>query len=372
MLIKLNKRNNAIDYFRGLGTIAVIYYHAILQFKPSVLDNILYTSYPLLMHNGSKEDLIDKTIVTILNGETAVIFFFILSSYYSIRSLKKAGSLKDYFLYAIGRILRIYPALCMTLLFWQLIKIAQGDPFTGADLIKNMMLYDICIHGPSWTLQVEIFLIIPAVMVSMLIDYLSKYNLQQWGGIFFFIIAVLCHDNYISLHLKTEFRLALLYLAFGLIIESMSSANCLDLIPNNRGVLFLMCCVIGALFVRTLGERNSFSAMLVQVLFLAFSIMICVYTKIITIKKRSVILLIGKLSFEIYLINVVFLQTIGVLLLDYWNGKGYNLIIGGFINGSIALVLSIPLSYLLKTYIDDKIIYKFKSFKNKSSSITTT
>lgn len=161
--IERGDRNDQLDGLRGYAALAVVFWHAMLSADPTGHTRIRVTPLSQL---SSLPDIGAKLALTILNGQTAVILFFVLSGAVLINSLQREqGSAFDIaWRFTVRRFFRIYPALFLAVVLIAPIFAIWGH-ISMRDVVHNLVLYNWNVVGPSWTLNVEFFailLILPA------------------------------------------------------------------------------------------------------------------------------------------------------------------------------------------------------------------
>src|SRR5258706_7139630 len=116
---------------------------------------------------------------TLFNGVGAVYLFFVLSGFVLARSLDREADsslARAAVHFALGRILRLYPAVGATILTFTLIFYATGASLSGVPVgaftldgvVANLTLWKATIDGVTWSLQVEV-LATPLIFVAALI-----------------------------------------------------------------------------------------------------------------------------------------------------------------------------------------------------------
>ena len=94
-----------------------------------------------------------------MNGQTAVVIFFILSGAVLFDSLRReqGSPLVISTKFLVRRFFRIYPPLFVCLLACWIAFYFTGTPRSANQLFQNLVLYDFPINGATWTLNVEAF-----------------------------------------------------------------------------------------------------------------------------------------------------------------------------------------------------------------------
>src|SRR5579875_3912740 len=123
-----SRRNAALDGLRGWAAVSVIYYHVILGPHREMITGVL--DPPITAMHGPWQ-VLEKILLSVLNGEIAVELFFVMSGLVLFRSLMADRSPPWHIAWAfpVRRVLRIWPAMAVCLvanaaLFW-----AIGAPF---------------------------------------------------------------------------------------------------------------------------------------------------------------------------------------------------------------------------------------------------
>jgi peptidoglycan/LPS O-acetylase OafA/YrhL len=168
-LYSSNERDPRLQSLRGIAAMSVLISHCLWTFgslqlnEPGFqlgLDTVLFAALRLLMQ-----------------GTTAMFFFFVLSGYVLGQSLRrsKGSPLQVLAAFVVRRVFRIYPAMVFSVLFAALVltavsgtSISELSPpiaavmkttFTTPSLLSNLVGYQYDIDPPMWSIQVEIVLI---------------------------------------------------------------------------------------------------------------------------------------------------------------------------------------------------------------------
>src|SRR5690349_7696347 len=115
MSSSIEVRNDQLDGLRGYAAIAVVFFHSILGPDPTMVGRVLYQNYSKI---SSWSDAWAKLALTVTNGQTAVVIFFILSGAVLFDSLQKDSENNLVPLAAnffVRRFLRIFPAMVVCL-----------------------------------------------------------------------------------------------------------------------------------------------------------------------------------------------------------------------------------------------------------------
>lgn len=346
------KRNLALDGLRGYAAFAVVIYHSILYFDPTLINRILYK--PFHQITGAY-DIVTKICFAIFNGETAVILFFILSGavlFESLNTQREQKLLPTLINFSIRRVIRIYPALifCLILFFatFKTLNFFWPDtyhPFSNKQFIENALLYNTTMHGASWTLKIEI-LAIPFILIGF-----YAYRLLGIAGLGLFLLYsffAIKHHEFIF-NLFTLYK-CLFYFAFGLIIPTPAARRVFSIFRKNDWIPLLLM----LLFVRHVFPHKSALGTLLQGGFAFLLVGIVYHRRSISFNafletKFSTYL--GKISYSFYLLNVIFLDMVCQLLLRQPLASTHYLE-SGILAGLFIAALTIPFAHFSEKYIE--------------------
>ena len=118
-----SSRNTQLDGLRGFAAVTVAIYHSMLGLDFSQIERVLQPTF-WRMRDAGAYDVVSKGIYTVLNGETAVLIFFVLSGTVLFRSLLDQSAeppLPLALKFGLKRVLRIYPALIVCLVGYILV-----------------------------------------------------------------------------------------------------------------------------------------------------------------------------------------------------------------------------------------------------------
>jgi peptidoglycan/LPS O-acetylase OafA/YrhL len=341
-----SSRLQAVDGLRGYAALAVVFYHAILMFVPvDHLNQLLASTIPSL----SGYESLARLVIALTSGETAVAIFFVISGTVLLKSLDRdlgsngLGGVLSRF--ALRRIFRIYPALvgCLLAMFVVYDSLAILLPQVYApprftDFLVNMSLYDIRVHGATWTLKAEI-LAIPFI--------LAAFVLRKYAGAFG--ICLLAAYSILLIDFpRFGFGIYLLpnwlkYFVAGFIAYDLSKTSFIRQVMMGRRWMLVLA---GAVLARPVLSMSSEGGILLQL----FCVMVLVsymaggHSNALArfLSTRHAVFL-GKISYSLYLWNVIFLNVLLAPALELgWVRQHY--LECGLVAGILATAMSIPFS----------------------------
>jgi peptidoglycan/LPS O-acetylase OafA/YrhL len=299
-------RNTQMDGIRGYAAIAVVIFHSILDRDPTLNQRIVR---PTLQETHGLYDIVTKLVFMLVSGETAVVLFFVLSGTVLFESLKQrhAGAARTALGFSIRRILRLYPAFFVSLAACLgAFAVAGAFSAESGHFWPNAALRDFSILGASWTLQVE-FLAIPFIVVG----YLAYRRLGVLGiaATYAVFATVLCAP-----WLRTHFVYYQRFLscfALGLLIPTGAGAAMARRLPETAWLTVTVAMLasrhVMGLHWWSMDAEQVLAALLVTLLY---------YRRAGGLGRffdLGVSQYLGRLSYSLYLFNVVYL-----ILVEHW------------------------------------------------------
>jgi peptidoglycan/LPS O-acetylase OafA/YrhL len=295
-----------MDGIRGYAAIAVVIFHSILDRDPTLNQRIIR---PTIQEAHGLYDVVTKLVFMAVSGETAVVLFFVLSGAVLFESLKQrhAGAAKTALGFSIRRFLRLYPAFFVSLAACLgAFAVAGAFSSESGHFWPNAALRDFSILGASWTLQVE-FLAIPFILAGYIA--FRRFGALGIASTYAIFATLLCAP-----WLRTHFIYYQRFLscfALGLFIPTGVGAAVARRLPETAwlGVLVAMLAsrqVMG-LHWWSMDAEQVLAALLVTLLY---------YRRAGGLGRFfdwRVSQYLGRLSYSLYLFNVVFL-----ILVEHW------------------------------------------------------
>lgn len=348
----------ALDGLRGCAVLAVIFYHSILMFMDGNRVSILLkTSFPNLFGYEKYARL----VLTIFNGELAVFLFFAMSAGVLIQSLEKESRKYGYknalMFFPLKRFFRIYPALivCLAMLylvynFLHFLSPDQCHPTELKRVLINMTLYDITVHGASWTLQIEVIatgLIIFHFILREKLGFLSSI-----GMVLYYILYKVTACTWV------------LYFSAGFLAYDLAKFSFIQKIMSGWKWVFFLSILI---FVKTfngLGSKITHWTQLLSIVVM-FSYIFGGNTNSLTrfLSKKWPVYF-GKISYSLYLWNVILLNVFFHAMRALEWTKTYYVEAGIFV-GIFVILLSVPISSFSEKYIEQYFMSFFNTYVRK-------
>lgn len=352
----MHKRFFALDGIRGYAAFAVLVYHAILLYDSSLITRIL--DVPLQSIPGAYDKLI-RIVLTMVDGQIAVLIFFTLSGLVLSIALHKSvlhNLVLVNFEFILKRIARIYPTLIVSVtLFWaSFVLLNQLNPdlfqrYAPKDLLNNALLINPVINGATWTLQVEI-LAIPFILLCFILQ--KQFGLK--GLTILLCYAILTLDNPI---LRIPIFPSLLYknlapFICGFLIASEQAESFFMKIGKDKRFLMLVFC--GLFFVHLLTRPLSSTSILIQLFCVSIFLGEVYYrqfTPLLKILESRPSVYLGKISYSFYLNNVIFMYIFHAVFVAYFPVQEHPLEFG-LLTTAISAVFTIVLSYITEKYVE--------------------
>lgn len=354
MLIRHNARmrNLRLDSLRGIAALCVVFHHGFHLSNPTLATTHLVPNIWEL----PPEFLLGRLLVAATNGGMAVYVFFLLSGCVLMRSLMKE---RDYGLVTLARfsarrILRIYPAMIVTVLAFALISYVSlpyghALPFTLKQVIENSLLLSGEVNGGTWTLQTEMLMVPALLAAGWLFYHLGAGPLVVFA---FWAPMTYALGPPFGTPLLTD---AIPAFAFGMLIPTDTAKAMFQRLPQWAWWVFLL----GAIAVRVAYSIQSPFA-LMAIMTLAFLGVGCLYHS----KEQRhpfdhlVLVWLGKVSYSVYLIHVIVLWTLMPYWASLWGAEALSS--GYLVLGPLFVVLCLlpilPLAALCEMFVEQPFV----------------
>lgn len=296
-----------MDGLRGYAAAAVVVYHSIMGCDPTQDERIVQ---PTIQEIHGLYDMATKLVLMVVSGEAAVVIFFVLSGAVLFESLKQrhAGAIATAAGFSVRRLLRLYPTFFVSLAGCLAAFAAAGAfSFEAGHFWPNAVLYDFAVHGASWTLQVE-FLAVPFILVGYWCY--QRFGILGIASAYAIFATVLCAP-----WLRTHFVIYQRFLscfALGLLIPTRAGAEVAKRLP----ALSWLAVVVAMLASRHVLGLHWWSMDAEQVL-AALLVTLLFYKRAGGLGRffdRSVSQHLGRISYSLYLFNVIYIILVGHLI----------------------------------------------------------
>jgi peptidoglycan/LPS O-acetylase OafA/YrhL len=343
-------RNPQLDGLRAFAALAVATFHSILELDSSQIQRILpgdLWSIPGLYGK------IDKVVLAIVNGQTAVVLFFVLSGAVLFGTLGRLseGPLAGSADFTIRRLFRIYPTLFVCLVLFALVVIAMGGSPSAGQFWRNALLIDNPIQGESWTLQAEI-LAIPFILVSF---YLGR--IAGPAGIIAAYLAtwLLFRTPWLEPYLGHQRTYALCF-ALGFLIPSPAGAGVAARFPSRAWPLVLFTLIAARHLIPgrigpvgtdplTMGLLFASAGLLVTLLYYRRAGGLGAFL------QHPLATGLGRMSYSFYLYNVIFIRILSSILLRHTPARDHPLEYGLLLSAAV-VALTIPVAWFSERYVE--------------------
>jgi peptidoglycan/LPS O-acetylase OafA/YrhL len=344
-------RNHQLDGLRGIAATAVIFYHSILHADVSLVERVLYVP----IHNlTATRDIAAKLFLMIFDGQAAVMIFFVLSGFVLHLSLQREGSGPALLIsarFTIHRLFRILPAVivCMVAAYFLskmfgVLGLSGFPEITADQLWRNALLVQITMHGPSGSVQTELAAI-PVLLACFFIN-------RRFGP-----VALLLCLLFTIVQIQNPiliFRYANLWpnaCAFvGGMLLALPEGKSAFARAGSATVIASLCFFM---LCRHVVPGQSISALVAQTLcciILVGAVASSHGTVVNSILESKPVHFLGRVSFSLYLLNVV-------VLLCLWSMPSLttspvHAVETGLLVGVVALVITTPFAWASERWIE--------------------
>lgn len=329
----LSTRNNQLDGLRGYAAVAVIFFHSILGIDPTLISRVLFERWSKI---EGVDGFVAKVALSVFNGHTAVVIFFILSGAVLFDSLRRdAGGLPALCAkFLVKRFLRIYPPLFVCLLVCWIAFNVAGIPRSAKQLLENFLLYDFAVNGATWTLNVEAF---GAILVV-----LAFFGYRAAGDAGIILVGCSFAAAYLPFFKGYLFYFKPFIYSFilGMLIPTKLGKCVIGWLPARSWPVLL----VSMLFARH-SIQETISALLVGMIYYNSASGLGIFLS----KPFSIFL--GSISYSLYLFNVLFLEIVTHHLRTQPMATAYPVAFG-FMAAVPIFVLTVPVACWSFLYIE--------------------
>lgn len=336
-------RNHGLDGLRGLAALFVIFYHSILV-DAHLVNVMLGKAQTLTGH-----DLFAKIVLACVSGANAVLLFFVLSGFVLTLSFNKMEGSFPVVVYnfIVRRLCRLYPAMffAMAIVFVvSNIEFSLGHAnfergATMSFVVQNALLWNISVHGASWTIQAEL-IAMPFLLVALTLTALSGVL----GAFLCFVYAVFAmrHPDLVgNVPWMPQFLAAFMA---GVVVANASLKPMFSALARQSVVIGA---VLGLICVKLFFEVNGWAVDIVAVILCAMLVGGVYHENasmpFVRVLNSKPVQFLGRISYSLYLVNVpiiwVFIYLSAPLGLDHLGALER-----GLITGLLVTACSLPIA----------------------------
>lgn len=350
-------RLSALDGLRGYAAFMVVFFHSILEIKPTLMDEVLRKPVYAL---NSVYDFWVKIFLILFNGQAAVVLFFVLSGAVLMRSLlntdpSRLSFPRLLFKFSTQRVFRIYPALfvslvgvyCLSNTLSEVFPSIFHEHFSITQFWQNTFLVSNQLHGASWTLQVE--------MMAVPFVCLTFFLLKSKGRVLFpmFLMLTLLYGAVFARH----YPIGLISFLLGFLLTAPKIRDFFSWLHPRFFIVFLALTLsIKHLFPG--GEIQAVKAILWGLQGIsAFALVgfVCHNHRGLFIRclKHPFSQFLGRISYSLYLLNVVGLHALIKLMqhcFPQWCVQ--DPLSAGLFVGVVLSLITLPMAYVSYEYIE--------------------
>jgi peptidoglycan/LPS O-acetylase OafA/YrhL len=336
------ERISALDGLRGYAAVIVLVFHTMIGFDRGLVA-ILGPNIQAL----PRSDIWNKFWLTALNGESAVIIFFLLSGCVLAKSAAKDterfGAIRSAVAFGARRALRVFPAVivCVVATAGAMAVLRYfnypADEISGRTILGNAFLLNHIVIGPTWSLQVE--------MAAVPFIFLGGWALSRFGYIgpvLFVLASLVVHELPGLVGKYATLSQFLLYMALGAVVPTEVGEGSSRVAQRIGGPAL----ILGFVFIRMFLPFGPIG-MLLQAAFGFLFLCLLVHVKpakIGAFLNHPVSQFLGRVSFGFYLWNYFFLRILWGTQILYKQPIIVNYAVEmGFI---IGIMLAVPSLYM--------------------------
>lgn len=317
---------------------------------------------------------VQQFLMILGNGGAAVSLFFVMSGFVISLSMEKfVFTFKNYLLYLLKRIFRLYPVYLfivtsITLAVWMGFDYRTFTPASTwyhwwmnfrldlVEYIKNALFIHINLGGVTWTLRV-IVLATPILPFM----YLITKKLNNFQTIIAWLLLIYLSYNQLNIDGFRDFRYLHMFF-LGLILPKFTSQFS-KIKPTF--FIFSLPILLTLLFTIRYQTDEYFGGIIESVI--CFAIMgVILYqpkVKVFDFLDNSFFVYLGRISYSLYLVHFSILYALARVLLQFMPNLPYQEYYLFFhtVLFFISTALSIPVSHILNRYVETPPVTYLKS-----------
>ncbi|HEV7881286.1 MAG TPA: acyltransferase [Bradyrhizobium sp.] len=346
--MEYKQRAAGLDGLRGMAAIAVVVYQAINLCDLTIPTRIIVPK----LADVPLADWPGRFALSVFNAEAAVNIFFIMSGLVLSASLQREREFDAQTAgrFIFRRILRIYPALIVTILAFGAVSYISlpalfGLPFAPRQMLLNSLLLETGVNGETWTLQAEMLM----VPVVLLVVWLQR----PFGPAvpFAFVLFALFYLFNGPLFGMLILRASLLAFALGMLIATDAARQVAAKLPAWLWGL----CLVAVALERFFAFGNETNALLGSLVLSAIAVTLIFYkARDGGVLRSAPLQFLGRISYSVYLWHAVamyelfpfFQATVGADRITphyLWFGLAY---------AAVVLSVAVPLAWLTERSVE--------------------
>jgi peptidoglycan/LPS O-acetylase OafA/YrhL len=341
-------RNQQLDGLRGFAALAVAVHHTLLGMgHPKALE----LWYATIQSLGDGYSIATKIALILFPGDVAVAIFFILSGAVLFNSLmhetRPLPSASVNFIYR--RILRIYPALFISLMVYFFALPYVGVTPSFSDFFENAALRSFSINGTTWTLNVE-FVVVPVFLAA----YFAFRRNGAWSMVLFFL-ALWLGSALPWLKYPELARLSVFCFVLGMFIPTPAGQWLANRFPANVWPLLLILMLSSRHLIE--GQKTGSN---IQQISAALFVMLLYYDKVPLLGRllqSPFAQFMGRLSYSFYLYHALCVILVCHYVLGQPSlGASTHPLEAALLASLLVVALTIPIAYVSKSLFEDPFI----------------
>ena len=346
--MEYRQRAAGLDGLRGMAAVTVVIYQAINLCDLTIPTRVIVPK----LADVPLADWPGRFALSVFNADTAISIFFIMSGLVLSVSLQREREFdaRTAVRFIFRRILRIYPALVVTVLAFGAVSYVSlpalfSFPFAPRQMLLNGLLLETSVNGETWTLQAAM-LMVPVVLLVAWMQRLFGPVVPS-AFVLFALFCLFYGPPFGMLFLRGS----LLAFALGMLIATDAVRQVATKPPAWLWGLCLAAVVLERFFAFG-GETN---ALLGSLMLSAIAVALIFYRALdANVLCSAPLQFFGRISYSLYLWHAVvmyelfpFFQTIfgaeSITRQYLWFGLAY---------GAVVLAVAVPLAWLTERSVE--------------------